>query len=385
MFRDGIVPVEVTVVEIPARHRDRLIGTVKTESDRSAFGVDCGDGGEVAVEDPEPGPVLETHHTVPGLEGPVDNVKSRSVERRPASATRTRACQLSPSTATLPVTDGKHLGWATDGLDVAVPVLHGPVDGVTGGGRDVDPVTPFVHRNGTVHRPVTKLCEGGSFPFVFLSNDLRQLDRWESGGEGCEEAPCVDLSKLMVVTDQDELPGRFLDEVGDLSELARANHAGLIDHDDRTERETAGDFGLTEEAGEAWSPAAVRAANAVPTTGTSNSVASSRVIDMTVVFPVPAAPTPTSMMLTTPLSPWPKRSLGLNGARPLSSGRLASTRGHNPLQGCLNGARPLSSGRPADPRRGRGRLRVGLNGARPLSSGRPRRVGLPLKSWRVAD
>ena len=53
---DGVAPVEVTIVEVPVGHRDRLIGSIKTEDDGSPFCVDAGDGGEVAVEGADPGP-----------------------------------------------------------------------------------------------------------------------------------------------------------------------------------------------------------------------------------------------------------------------------------------------------------------------------------------
>jgi len=104
------------------------------------------------------------------------------------------------------VSKEEHFRWVTGLRDVAAPVLNGSMDGVVGGGCGIDPVAPFVHRYGTVHRPVTKLSQDGPFPMMFLPDVLGQRDSGKSGNEGDEEPSGVDLSELMVVTDQDELP-----------------------------------------------------------------------------------------------------------------------------------------------------------------------------------
>ena len=66
------------------------------------------------------------------------------------------------------MSEKKHIGGFTDVLDVAVPVLHGLVDGVVGVGGNNDLAASVIHRDGAADRPVTQLGEGGSFPVLIL-------------------------------------------------------------------------------------------------------------------------------------------------------------------------------------------------------------------------
>src|SRR3990172_3089371 len=90
----------------------------------------------------------------------------------------------------------------------------------------------------------------GSFPFLVLSDVLGQLDGGEASRQGGEEAAGVDLGELAMVADQDELPGGSFDQVGDLGELAAADHACLVDYDDGPGWEATGCLGFPHEAGD---------------------------------------------------------------------------------------------------------------------------------------
>ena len=86
--------------------------------------------------------------------------------------------------------------------------------------------------------------QGVTFPFLVLSNVFGQLDCGEAYCESGEESAGVDFGELVVVSDQDEFPvGRF-DQVGDLGELAAADHARLVDDDDGAGWEATGCLGF---------------------------------------------------------------------------------------------------------------------------------------------
>jgi len=67
--------------------------------------------------------------------------------------------------------------------------------------------------------------------------DLMQLDRAEPLREGAERAAGLDLRELAVIADQYELCLRMLRCVREGSEIARADHAGLVDEQHRAVRE----------------------------------------------------------------------------------------------------------------------------------------------------
>ena len=172
---EGVSPVEVAVVEIPGRHRDRVAVAIEADRHGPPFGVDCGHRAQVAVEDTEACPVLETYDTVPRLEHPIANVQRGSVKM---------SCFGDDSACTpVELPDGgvamsqeEYIGWTPDVLDVAVPVLHGLVDGVVGVGGNNDLAASVILRDGAADRPVTKLGEGCSFPFLVLSDVVGEFD-----------------------------------------------------------------------------------------------------------------------------------------------------------------------------------------------------------------
>lgn len=186
---EGVAPVEVSFVEIPVGDGDGPVCAVEADAACSLFRVDCGDGGEVAVEDSQPGPVLEADNPVTGLELPV-----------------------------------------SDSFDVSVPGRDGLVDAVGDGGGGGDPVTSVVHGDGPVNRAVAELGESCAFLQVMLADVFGEFNGGEADGEGSEETAGVDLGELVGVADKDELPRGGVDQVADLNKSASADHARLIDH-----------------------------------------------------------------------------------------------------------------------------------------------------------
>ena len=71
MTGHGIAVVDMALFEIPARQLPGFRVTIETNRQASVVVVDAGDGGEVAVEYPEPTLVLAAQDPVPDLEDPV--------------------------------------------------------------------------------------------------------------------------------------------------------------------------------------------------------------------------------------------------------------------------------------------------------------------------
>jgi len=148
---EGVPPVEVTVVEVtvvevPLRHPHGSAFAVEADGDRSAVGVDAGDGGEVAVEDAKPGTVLEAHDSVTRLEVATVGVHRRSA-KQPGLGGQGAGALVEFVNGGVAMIDEQHLGRVADLLDVAVPGIECLIDRVVVGARDVDFAAPVVHHD----------------------------------------------------------------------------------------------------------------------------------------------------------------------------------------------------------------------------------------------
>ncbi|HMJ36759.1 MAG TPA: hypothetical protein VK501_22840 [Baekduia sp.] len=81
---------------------------------------------------------------------------------------------------------------------------------------------------------LAQLRESRAIPRLCLAMDLVQLDRSEVSRESAERAPGIDLRKLAVVADQDELGLRVGGVLCEPVDRARADHASLVDDQHRT-------------------------------------------------------------------------------------------------------------------------------------------------------
>ena len=186
--------------------------SVQADGDCSSVSIDASDSGEIAVEDTEPGPVLEAHDSVTGPEVATVGVQCGSA-KPPGLGHEGTSLLVEFVDGGVAMTDEQHLGRVTDLFDVAVPGIDRLVDGVVVGGGEVDFAASVVHCHRPGHRALAQLCECGSFPVLVLADVLSQLDGREAGYKGGEEATGVDLGELMVVADQDELAGCGVDQV----------------------------------------------------------------------------------------------------------------------------------------------------------------------------
>ncbi len=135
-------------------------------------------------------------------------------------------------------------------LDVPVPIRHGPGDGVVSGLSDEEPAPLPIRVDRLIDGSVSKLGEGVTFPLLALTDVRSEFRDRESVGERSEQAAGTDLGQLAIVTDQDQLPGRRLDEVSNGRELTGADHPRLVDHHDRTVGKAASVSALPDQPGQ---------------------------------------------------------------------------------------------------------------------------------------
>jgi hypothetical protein len=81
-----------------------------------------------------------------------------------------------------------------------------------------------------LHQPGPNQLQGLTFPGPVLATVLGQLRGAEAVAEGPEAAAGVDRRQLPVIPDQHHLGSGLLGVLQEATELATAEHAGLVHH-----------------------------------------------------------------------------------------------------------------------------------------------------------
>jgi hypothetical protein len=211
------------------------VGAVEADGQGSFLGIKGRDGAAAAVGHAQLGDgVVAAHDPVPHRELAV-------LDLQPLGAEAAAGGQQLLAGAVEPVDLGPAGGQHDDLLaGVALGVL---VDGPPvlqqgqGGGRlgvgGHHPVMGLVGGHGLLDEPGADQVEGFTFPGLVLAAVLGELAGAETQAEGTEAAAGVDRGQLPVIADQDHLGPGLLGVLQEPGELARADHAGLIDHQDR--------------------------------------------------------------------------------------------------------------------------------------------------------
>jgi hypothetical protein len=105
-----------------------------------------------------------------------------------------------------------------------------------GGGRLAvgghHPVMGLVGSDGFLNQSGSDQLEGFAFPGLLLPPVLSQLRGAEAKPQGAEAAAGIDRRQLPIIADQHDLGLGLVGVVEEAGELAAADHAGLIDHQD---------------------------------------------------------------------------------------------------------------------------------------------------------
>ena len=115
---------------------------------------------------------------------------------------------------------------------VSQAALDGLLAGQVGGGGEVDAVVVEIGAQRVGDLAVAELDQRLAFPGFALAAVLFQPDRRQPLRQPAQQAAGVDRGQLAVVADQHDLRPRLRRVLQQHRELAGADHAGLIDHQD---------------------------------------------------------------------------------------------------------------------------------------------------------
>ena len=183
----------------------------------------------VAVDDPDPAVVAGGDDAVTDGEGalaPVERVGAEAAGG--AHALAGAAVEIGDVSAAV----GDHQRLLAV-LDRGPPVVHERRPRRVGGGRRHDPAMVVIGAGEALDVAVAQRRERVAVPRLVLAADLGQLERAESVGQRGEQAAGLDLGQLAIVADEHELGLRLLGRVEQAREVARADHAGLVDDQHR--------------------------------------------------------------------------------------------------------------------------------------------------------
>jgi hypothetical protein len=226
----------LAAVQVPAG-QDHLALLLHLQADGQGSGlrVEGGDGPTGSVRDPELSDgVAAAHHPISHRQLQVLNLEPLLAEASP-SGQQLLTGAVEPIHLAAPVGQHDHVL-----ARVAFGVLPGlPPVGEQGQGggrlglRTDDPVMRPVGGHRLLHQPGADQLQGLALPGLLLPPVLRKFRGAQPQAEGAKAATGVDGGQLPVIADQHHLGLCLLGLLKEASELAAAQHAGLVHHQHR--------------------------------------------------------------------------------------------------------------------------------------------------------
>jgi hypothetical protein len=211
------------------------VGAVQEQGQGPFLGIKGGDGAAAAIGHPQLADgVVAAHHPIPHRQLAV--LDPELVMAKPvAGGQQLLAGAVEP--VDLGPAGGQHDHLAGRVVVGALPGGPPILQQGQGGGRlgvgGHHPVMGLIGGHRLPHQPAPDKVQGLAFPGLLLPPVLDQFRGAQPQAEGPEAATGIDRRQLPVIPNQDHLRPGALGVLQETGQLAAADHAGLIDHQDR--------------------------------------------------------------------------------------------------------------------------------------------------------